>query len=126
MIPSLERLPKVQLHHLAEPPSWLRHFPFIITAPFKIFHQVLTILVVLIVDIEEAPEFLLVQVSEVMMSQHGLLLPCALRNVSPTHMRLISPTPCCHVDELAKGRGASDARCAARIGGQWTWRIAIT
>ena len=86
MIPSLERLPKVQLHHLAEPPSWLRHFPFIIIAPFKIFHQILTILVVLIVDIEEAPEFLLVQVSEVMMSQHGLLLPCALRNVSPTHM----------------------------------------
>ncbi|KAI5897410.1 glycosyltransferase family 33 protein [Schizophyllum commune H4-8] len=61
VIPSLERLPKVQLHHLAEPPSWLRHFPFIITAPFKIFHQILTILVVLIVDIEEAPEFLLVQ-----------------------------------------------------------------
>ncbi|KAL1689949.1 glycosyltransferase family 33 protein, partial [Schizophyllum commune] len=61
VIPSLERLPKVQLHHLAEPPSWQRHFPFIITAPFKIFHQILTILVVLIVDIEEAPEFLLVQ-----------------------------------------------------------------
>ncbi|KAL1703376.1 glycosyltransferase family 33 protein, partial [Schizophyllum commune] len=61
VIPSLERLPKVQLHHLAEPPSWLHHFPFIVTAPFKIFHQILTILVVLIVDIEEAPEFLLVQ-----------------------------------------------------------------
>ncbi|KAL1747312.1 glycosyltransferase family 33 protein [Schizophyllum fasciatum] len=61
VIPSLERLPKVQLHYLAEPPTWLRHLPFVITAPFKIFHQILTILVALIVDIEEAPEFLLVQ-----------------------------------------------------------------
>ncbi|TRM62853.1 glycosyl transferases group 1-domain-containing protein [Schizophyllum amplum] len=61
VIPSLERLPKVQLHYLAEPPTWLSRLPFVIAAPFKIFHQVLTILVVLIVDIEAAPEFLLVQ-----------------------------------------------------------------
>ncbi|KAK1216722.1 mannosyltransferase [Marasmius sp. AFHP31] len=60
-IPSLERLPKVQLRHLPEPPAVLRAIPFILAAPFKILHQIATILKELLVNIPEPPEYILVQ-----------------------------------------------------------------
>ncbi|KAF8060957.1 mannosyltransferase [Lyophyllum atratum] len=61
-IPALERLPKVQIHYLPEPPKLLRSIlPFIMFAPIKILHQVASILFVLLVQISEPPEFILVQ-----------------------------------------------------------------
>ncbi|KAF5377245.1 hypothetical protein D9615_006405 [Tricholomella constricta] len=61
-IPALERLPKVQIHHLPEPPKLLRvSLPFILFAPVKVVHQVASILFVLLVQIAKPPEFILVQ-----------------------------------------------------------------
>ncbi|THU90753.1 hypothetical protein K435DRAFT_781064 [Dendrothele bispora CBS 962.96] len=60
-IPSLETLPRVQLRYLSEPPTVLKSLPFIISAPFKITHQIASILKELLIRIPEPPEYLLVQ-----------------------------------------------------------------
>ncbi|KAF9263125.1 beta-1,4-mannosyltransferase [Marasmius fiardii PR-910] len=60
-IPALERLPNVQLCYLPEPPPILKWIPFIAAAPFKILHQVITILRELLVNIPEPPEYVMVQ-----------------------------------------------------------------
>ncbi|KAJ3758581.1 mannosyltransferase [Lentinula raphanica] len=60
-IPALERLPKVELRYLSEPPSLLRSLPFVIFAPFKIIHQVTSILRELLIYTGEPPEYILVQ-----------------------------------------------------------------
>ncbi|KAJ4485488.1 mannosyltransferase, partial [Lentinula aciculospora] len=60
-IPALERLPKVELRYLPEPPAILRSLPFVLLAPFKIMHQVTSILRELLIYTEEPPEYILVQ-----------------------------------------------------------------
>ncbi|KAK7468495.1 mannosyltransferase [Stygiomarasmius scandens] len=60
-IPSLETLPKVQLCYLPEPPTILKSLPFVVAAPFKIAHQIASILKELLIRIPEPPEYLLVQ-----------------------------------------------------------------
>ncbi|KAG7090742.1 hypothetical protein E1B28_009832 [Marasmius oreades] len=60
-IPALERLPNIQLCYLPEPPPILKCIPFMIAAPFKILHQVITILRELLVNIPQAPEYIMVQ-----------------------------------------------------------------
>ena len=64
-IPALERLPKVQFHYLPEPPRFYGLLPFILLAPIKVFHQVASVLYVLLVQLHETPEFILVQVCPV-------------------------------------------------------------
>jgi beta-1,4-mannosyltransferase len=61
-IPSLERLPRVQLRYLPEPPKVLQALPFVLLAPIKIAHQIVSILFVLLVQIAKPPEFIVVQV----------------------------------------------------------------
>ncbi|EAU92942.2 beta-1,4-mannosyltransferase [Coprinopsis cinerea okayama7 len=61
VIPALERLPRVQIRHLPDPPWILKKLPFVVAAPFKILHQLTAILLILLVYIEKPPEFLLVQ-----------------------------------------------------------------
>ncbi|KAJ3863791.1 mannosyltransferase [Lentinula novae-zelandiae] len=60
-IPALERLPKVELRYLPEPPAILRSLPFVLLAPFKIIHQVSSILRELLISVGEPPEYILVQ-----------------------------------------------------------------
>lgn len=60
-IPSLKRLPKMNIWYLPEPPKLLRCFPFVIAAPLKIIHQILSIFWVLLFRIDVPPEFILVQ-----------------------------------------------------------------
>lgn len=62
LTPALERLPRVQAQYLPDPPRILRYLPFVIAAPIKIIHQIISILLVLLVYIEKPPEFLVVQV----------------------------------------------------------------
>ncbi|KAJ7293888.1 mannosyltransferase [Mycena rebaudengoi] len=59
-IPSLTRLPKVRFRYLPEPPRLLRVFPFVVSAPIKILHQIASLFVVLM-KIPKSPEFILVQ-----------------------------------------------------------------
>ncbi|KAG5651824.1 hypothetical protein H0H81_007296 [Sphagnurus paluster] len=60
--PALERLPKVEIWCLPELPKFLGTlFPFIIFAPIKIVHQIVSILFILLVQISKPPEFILVQ-----------------------------------------------------------------
>lgn len=61
-IPALERLPRVQLHQLPEIPKFLNILPFLVLAPIKILHQVISILLCLLFWIDLPPEFILVQV----------------------------------------------------------------
>lgn len=61
LIPSLERLPRVHAQYLPEPPKILKFLPFVVAAPIKIVHQIISILLVLLVYIEKPPEFLVVQ-----------------------------------------------------------------
>ncbi|KAF6766428.1 mannosyltransferase [Ephemerocybe angulata] len=61
LTPALERLPRVKARYLSEPPTILRYLPFVIAAPIKIIHQIVSILLVLLVDIEKPPEFIVVQ-----------------------------------------------------------------
>jgi beta-1,4-mannosyltransferase len=70
-IPSLETLPKIQLRYLPEPPTVLKSLPFIIAAPFKIAHQIGSILKELLIRIPEPPEYLLVQVRICLTTAHG-------------------------------------------------------
>ncbi|KAG5353854.1 hypothetical protein C0989_001106 [Termitomyces sp. Mn162] len=61
-IPSLQRQSKVQTHHLTDPPKFLGSLlPFILYGPIKVFHQIYTLLFVLLVRIAQPPEFILVQ-----------------------------------------------------------------
>ncbi|KAF5392610.1 hypothetical protein D9757_002123 [Collybiopsis confluens] len=60
-ISALERLPKLQLRYLPEPPSVLKALPFVLFAPLKIMHQVASVLCELLISIDEPPEYLLVQ-----------------------------------------------------------------
>uniref|UniRef100_A0A0W0F9V1 Chitobiosyldiphosphodolichol beta-mannosyltransferase n=1 Tax=Moniliophthora roreri TaxID=221103 RepID=A0A0W0F9V1_MONRR len=60
-IPALERLPKVQLRYLPEPPTILKSLPFVVSAPFKILHQIISILKELLVNIDKPPEYIMVQ-----------------------------------------------------------------
>ncbi len=60
-IPALERLPLVQLRYLPQLPSVVGRLPFVLLAPIKIIHQVLTIILILLVQIPHPPEFILVQ-----------------------------------------------------------------
>ena len=62
LTPALERLPRVQARYLPEPPIIVKYLPFVLAAPIKIIHQVVSILLVLLVYIEKPPEFLVVQV----------------------------------------------------------------
>ncbi|KAF8887747.1 mannosyltransferase [Infundibulicybe gibba] len=52
---------RIQLHYLPEPPKILRLFPFVFSAPFKIAHQIYSILFELMIRIDKPPEFILVQ-----------------------------------------------------------------
>ncbi|TFK47946.1 glycosyltransferase family 33 protein [Heliocybe sulcata] len=60
-IASLLSLPHVHLTYIPGPPSALSGLPFIIAAPFKILHQVVSILQALLSRIPHPPEFILVQ-----------------------------------------------------------------
>ncbi|KIY45287.1 mannosyltransferase [Fistulina hepatica ATCC 64428] len=60
-IPALERLPRVQIRYLPEPPKFLCLLPFVLMAPFKIVHQIVSILAELLINIPRAPEFIIVQ-----------------------------------------------------------------
>ncbi|KZT24677.1 glycosyltransferase family 33 protein [Neolentinus lepideus HHB14362 ss-1] len=60
-IPSLLSLPHIHLTYLPGPPSLLLGFPFIVLAPFKVLHQVISILHALLGRIPHPPEFILVQ-----------------------------------------------------------------
>ncbi|KAF9072668.1 mannosyltransferase [Rhodocollybia butyracea] len=60
-IPALERVPKIQLRYLPEPPTILKFLPFVLLAPFKIIHQIIAILHELLIYIDEPPEYILVQ-----------------------------------------------------------------
>lgn len=62
LTPALERLPRVQARYLPEPPIIVKYLPFVLAAPIKIIHQIVSILLVLLVYIEKPPEFLVVQV----------------------------------------------------------------
>ncbi|KAJ6626999.1 mannosyltransferase [Mycena sp. CBHHK59/15] len=59
-IPALERLPKVRIRYLPEPPQWLGVFPFVVSGPIKVAYQVLSIFIELF-TIPNPPEFILVQ-----------------------------------------------------------------
>ncbi|KDR85227.1 hypothetical protein GALMADRAFT_233953 [Galerina marginata CBS 339.88] len=61
LIPSLERLPKIQIRHIPELPKIFQRLPFLLLAPIKILHQVVNILLCLLVWIDVPPEFILVQ-----------------------------------------------------------------
>ncbi|KAF8973841.1 beta-1,4-mannosyltransferase [Flammula alnicola] len=60
-IPALERLPRVQIRHISELPKIFNRLPFLVVAPIKIVHQVISILLWLLVWIDVPPEFILVQ-----------------------------------------------------------------
>ncbi|KXN89805.1 Chitobiosyldiphosphodolichol beta-mannosyltransferase [Leucoagaricus sp. SymC.cos] len=60
-IPALERLPKLRLRYLPEPPAIIRRLPFILAGPLKVLHQISAILIVLGFLIRVPPEFILVQ-----------------------------------------------------------------
>ncbi|KAF5355663.1 hypothetical protein D9756_003970 [Leucocoprinus leucothites] len=60
-IPALERLPKLRLRYLPEPPAIIRGLPFVLAGPLKVLHQISAILIVLVFLIRVPPEFILVQ-----------------------------------------------------------------
>ncbi|PPQ67411.1 hypothetical protein CVT25_005990 [Psilocybe cyanescens] len=60
-IPSLERLPRVQIRHIPELPRILHRLPFLLLAPIKVTHQIISILLTLLVWIKVPPEFIVVQ-----------------------------------------------------------------
>lgn len=60
-IPSLLSLPHIHLTYLSSPPRLLTRLPFLLSAPFKITHQIITILHTLLLRVPHAPEFILVQ-----------------------------------------------------------------
>ncbi|CCL99964.1 uncharacterized protein FIBRA_01989 [Fibroporia radiculosa] len=60
-VPSLMSLPRVHFLYLSSPPAYLSSLPFIISAPRKVLHQVISILHTLLVRIEHPPEFIIVQ-----------------------------------------------------------------
>jgi beta-1,4-mannosyltransferase len=62
-VPSLLSLPHVHFLYLPQPPEFLRKLPFLVSAPFKITQQVLSVLLALLWWIRHPPEFILAQVS---------------------------------------------------------------
>ncbi|KZT08885.1 glycosyltransferase family 33 protein [Laetiporus sulphureus 93-53] len=60
-VPSLLSLPHVHFLYLSNPPAYLSDIPFILAAPCKIFHQVMSIMDTLLYHIPHPPEFILVQ-----------------------------------------------------------------
>ncbi|KAN0100994.1 glycosyltransferase family 33 protein [Tylopilus felleus] len=60
-VPSLTSLPHVRFCYLPEPPSFLRKVPFVLAAPVKISHQVISILYTLMFATSSPPEFIMVQ-----------------------------------------------------------------
>jgi hypothetical protein len=61
-IPALERLPKLRLRYIPEPPNFITRLPFILAGPLKVLHQITAVLIVLLFLIRVPPEFILVQV----------------------------------------------------------------
>ena len=70
-ISSLLCLPHVHFLYLSQPPPLLQKLPFVVLAPIKIAHQVLSILRALLWRIPHPPEFILVQVSSLTISAEG-------------------------------------------------------
>lgn len=62
LIPSLETLPLVDIHHLWDAPSHLAFLPFVFYGPIKVVHQIVSIFFELLVGMDSPPEFILVQV----------------------------------------------------------------
>ncbi|KAI9512299.1 mannosyltransferase [Russula earlei] len=60
-VPSLLSLPHVHFLYLSQPPPFLRKLPFIVSAPFKIVQQVLSMIYILFWHIPYPPEFIVVQ-----------------------------------------------------------------
>ncbi|PPQ98912.1 hypothetical protein CVT24_003543 [Panaeolus cyanescens] len=60
-IPALERLPRVRIHHIPQLPKICSRLPFILLAPIKIIHQVVSIITCLLIWIDIPPEFILLQ-----------------------------------------------------------------
>ncbi|KAI0960946.1 hypothetical protein AcV7_000183 [Taiwanofungus camphoratus] len=60
-IPSLLTIPHVHFLYLSTPPAYLSSLPFVVGAPRKVLHQVLSILHALLVRIPNPPEFIVVQ-----------------------------------------------------------------
>jgi beta-1,4-mannosyltransferase len=67
-VPSLLSLPHVHFLYLSQPPALVQKLPFVVVAPIKIAHQVLSILHALLWCIPHPPEFVLVQVSSLVIS----------------------------------------------------------
>ena len=62
-VPSLLSLPRVHFLYLPQLPEFIRKLPFLVSAPFKIAQQVLSVLLALLWGIRHPPEFILAQVS---------------------------------------------------------------
>ena len=60
--PALLSTPHVQFFYLTQLPHFFLRLPFMILAPVKIIHQVLTIFITLLFTIPNTPEFIIVQV----------------------------------------------------------------
>ncbi|KAH9931275.1 glycosyltransferase family 33 protein [Fomitopsis serialis] len=58
---SLLSIPHVRFFYLSQPPRYIASWPFIVAAPRKVLHQVLSILNTLLVRIPHPPEFIIVQ-----------------------------------------------------------------
>lgn len=54
--------PRVRFCYLSELPRALRGLPFILLAPVKIVHQVLSIIYTFFIEISTPPEYIIVQV----------------------------------------------------------------
>ncbi|KAI0726057.1 mannosyltransferase [Fomitopsis betulina] len=60
-VPSLLSIPHVRFLYLSQPPRYISSWPFVVAAPRKVVHQVLSILNTLLVRIPNPPEFIIVQ-----------------------------------------------------------------
>ncbi|KAK2461736.1 hypothetical protein APHAL10511_006199 [Amanita phalloides] len=60
-VPPLENHQHVHFHYLSEPPTFPKYMPFVMTGPIKVMHQIICILFTLLVQVSEAPEYILVQ-----------------------------------------------------------------
>jgi beta-1,4-mannosyltransferase len=75
-VPSLLSLPHVHFLYLPQPPLFLRKLPFVIFAPIKIAQQIFSILYALLWRIPRPPEFILVQVSSLIISRKVVKSNC--------------------------------------------------
>ncbi|THH21018.1 hypothetical protein EW146_g487 [Bondarzewia mesenterica] len=87
-VPSLLSLPHVHFLHLSGPPAHLQRLPFILLAPFKILHQIWTILSALLWRIPHSPEFIMVQYlgSKVIIDWHNLGYSILALRLGPSHI----------------------------------------